>query len=171
MAAQVPNIFVEQYDQGQKKIRADLMDENFAYVCDQIDTQAGAAQTAADNAQTAADSKTTPAEAANAAMPATSGVYIDYSFPSGATSVTIGPFPADGVLVFRATRGTDTSGTVGILCGFNSSTVYINSGSANFVMNTWLPVGAGRTATVSRASATQTVSTLRFMYLNGNVPS
>ncbi len=60
MAAQVPNIFVEQYDQGQKKIRADLMDENFAYVCQQLDANADTGSAAADAAaaaQATADGK------------------------------------------------------------------------------------------------------------------
>ena len=96
MAAQVPNIFVEQYDQGQKKIRADLMDENFAYVCDQIDTQAGSAQSAAESAQAAADSKTTAAEAAAAAMPDFSRA-VSVSMPISNSGTTYTP-PSAGWL-------------------------------------------------------------------------
>ena len=69
----VPNSFVEQYDLGQKKIRADLVDENFTDVANAITTNItniSTAQTTADNAATAAAGAQSTANSAVAAAAA-----------------------------------------------------------------------------------------------------
>lgn len=154
MAAQVPNIFVEQYDQGQKKIRADLMDENFAYVCTQLDA----------NADTAAG-KTTVAEAAHAAMPSARTVSV--SLPSSNSTATA---PADGYFVLRGARAhgqTFARLSLGIAGGIFVSS-YEGTGNVFFLS---LPCSAGDEVIVYYLNNDSDYLSLYFVYANGQQQS
>lgn len=183
MAAQVPNIFVEQYDQGQKKIRADLMDENFAYVCQQLDANAdagSAAQTAADAAQTAADAaqatadgkaspdldNVTPAGTeviAHAAMPSSQTVTL--SLPQTGGTFTA---PADGYVVFSMTSAASATDNQYIgLMGRLSIRVRVRIGVVNSI---FLPVVANEVVGVLY-TAGMTLHSFEFVYANGSAPT
>jgi len=183
MAAQVPNIFVEQYDQGQKKIRADLMDENFAYVCTQLDANAdtgSAAQAAADAAQATADAAQATADGkanadlddvtaagkvvmAHAAMP--SGQTISMTVPANGGTVVA---PDDGWMMFSAST---PSGVVGQRLAISSSGVgswvIIPSGSSGNAV--YIPVKSGADVSVSYGNTTNRA--LVFVYANGSAPT
>ena len=147
MASQVPNIFVEQYDQGQKKIRADLMDENFAYVCSQI------------------DATITPAEAAHAAMP--SGQTIALSVPARNGTVTA---PGDGYIVISASSGQIDTFSVGLLGPTISSRSWVTATYAGATALVYIPVSSGDVVTVQYPIG-GTVGLLNFVYANSQVTS
>ena len=170
MAAQVPNIFVEQYDQGQKKIRADLMDENFAYVCTQLDNNsdagsaaqaaADAAQAAADAAQTTADGKTTAAQAAHAAMP--SGQSVDLALPASGGTVTV---PDDGYLLFMGNGVANQQSYAYLFGRLKIRTQWSGQGSYPI----FLPVTKDEVVTVGYANLSS--NSLAFIYANGSAPT
>ena len=162
MAAQVPNIFVEQYDQGQKKIRADLMDENFAYVCGQLDANAdtgSAAQAAADAAQATADGKVTAAQAGHAAMP--SGQYIDLTPPASGGTVTA---PEDGYITASVGGGTNAS------IWFDGPTISTRVIASGTRLALFLPVSRNDIVTVAY-NTIQSWIYFRFVYANGSAPT
>lgn len=186
MAAQVPNIFVEQYDQGQKKIRADLMDENFAYVCQQLDANAdagSAAQSAADAAQATADAAQATADGkanadlddvtaagntvmAHAAMP--SGQYENIGFStSGAYEYTA---PADGYVGITG-QVSQPDLSRGVMLTYRpsiSSSDYVGIYSTGAYPTCFLPVARGRSVVIA-VNTGVTVSYCRFYYANGSV--
>lgn len=179
MAAQVPNIFVEQYDQGQKKIRADLMDENFAYVCQQLDANAdtgSAAAAAAAAAQTTADGKANAdlddvtaagkAVMAHAAMP--SGQYIDLTLPADGGIVTA---PADGIMFFR--KAASAAGQFITLQKVSSNNILLealNTSGGGYALAVFLPVSEGDTIRIYYNAAGVTTY-FRFIYANGSAPT
>lgn len=183
MATQVPNIFVEQYDQGQKKIRADLMDENFAYVCTQIDATAdagsaaaAAAQSAADVAQTTADGKANAdlddvtadgkAVMAHAAMP--SGQYENISYSGGGAYEYTAP--ADGYVGITG-QVSQPDFYRGVMLSYRpsiSSSDYVGIYSTGAYPTCFLPVARGRSVVIA-VNTGVTVSYCRFYYANGSV--